>query len=162
MTAIDRYPTEELSTDEDDGTMPDNVEELRQAVVGHRIVSATKGRTKAVVNRYGVEGLEDVYGFIIELDDGTKVVMQDTDDCCAHTTLETFLLSPESVDHIITGVGTTDGYETWHIFADMGDVLKLKIGWSCGNPFYYAYGFGIHVSRIVDGEVIPERKAIEQ
>ena len=45
---------------------------------------------------------------------------------------------------------------------ERGDVLNLKVGWSAGNPFYYGYGFDIVISRIIDGEVIPERKAIEQ
>jgi hypothetical protein len=49
------------------------------------------------------------------------------------------------VDHIILGVGTTDGYTTWHVYADAGDVLELAVGWSCGNPFYYGYGFTITV-----------------
>ncbi len=158
-----RYPTEKQpaeSWNEDDGTMPENVETLRQAVVGRRIVSACRGTAKAE-SRWG-GGIEDVYGFIIELDDGTKVIMADTSDCCAYTTLESFLLNPELVDHAILGVGTTDWYETWHIYADMGDVLNLKVEWSAGNPFYYGYGFNITVSRIIDGEVIPERKAIEQ
>jgi hypothetical protein len=66
-------------------------------------------------------------------------------DCCAYTELESFLLHPELVDHIITGVGTTDGYNTWHIYADIGDVLELSVGWSSGNPFYYGYGFDIQV-----------------
>ncbi|AVP42365.1 hypothetical protein SEA_PIPER2020_69 [Mycobacterium phage Piper2020] len=159
--SADRYPAELLGDDDDDGTMPDNVDALRQAVVGRRIVSATKGQAKVVVNRWGGERLEDVTGLIIELDDGTKVILQDTSDCCAYTELESFFLAPNSVDHIITGVGTTDGYETWHIYADMGDILKLKVGWSPGNPFYYGYGFDIHVSRIIDGEVVPDVKAIE-
>ncbi|WP_283612376.1 DUF7448 domain-containing protein [Mycolicibacterium poriferae] len=143
----------------DNGTMPENVEELRQAVVGRRIVSAARGIAKAETWRGRIE---DVAGFIIELDDGTKVIMQDSSDCCAYTNLESFLLNPELVDHAILGVGTTDGYETWHVYADMGDVLNLKVGWSAGNPFYYGYGFDIVISRIIDGEVIPERKAIEQ
>lgn len=41
--SADRYPAEVLSDDYDDGTMPDNVDELRQAVVGHRIISAHQG-----------------------------------------------------------------------------------------------------------------------
>ncbi len=166
MSAIElsgRYPVEKQPADswnEDDGTMPANVEELRQAVVGRRIVSAVHGTAKAE-GRWSCE-IEDVSGFIIELDDGAKVIMQNSSDCCAYTELESFLLNPELVDHIITGVGTTDWYETWHIYADMGDVLNLKVGWSAGNPFYYGYGFEITVSRIIDGEVIPERKAIER
>jgi hypothetical protein len=134
----DRYPTETLDSDTDDGTMPENVNRLREAVAGHRIVTVESG---AATDRYG-----DVRsGTIITLDNGKRVELIDTDDCCAYTELREFLLHPELVDHIITGVGTSDGYDTWHIYADAGDVLKLSIGWSCGNPFYYGYGFDIQV-----------------
>ena len=34
-----RYAAEVLDGDDDNGTMPQNVEQLRQAVIGHRIVS---------------------------------------------------------------------------------------------------------------------------
>lgn len=129
------YVEEQLGTDDDDGTMPDSVAELREHVIGHRIVSAEKsGRT-----------------FTITLDNGKSVELANTDDCCAHTDLDAFLLHPERVDHIITGVGTTDGYTTWHVYADMGDVLELTVSWSCGNPFYYAYGFGIRVVETAGG-----------
>ena len=124
-----KYPPEVLGTDQDDGTMPRNVATLGESVVGHRIVAAGK--------RDG--------GFTIVLDDGTDVILRDTQDCCAYTELAGFFLDPTAVDHIITGVGTTDGYETWHIYADWGDILKLKVNWSCGNPFYYGYGFSIQV-----------------
>ena len=122
------YPTEVLSDDDDDGTMPENVATLAQAVVGHRIVSAEEGTATTIT-----------------LDNGRRVVLRNTNDCCAFTELEAFLLHPERVDHIILGVGTTDEYTTWHIFADFGDVMELKVGWSCGNPFYYGYGFDIEV-----------------
>lgn len=125
-----RYVEEALDAEDDNGTMPENVAALREHVVGHRIVSAEKeGGT-----------------FTITLDNGKRVDLADTDDCCAHTDLESFLLHPELVDHIITGVGTTDGYTSWHVYADMGDVLELTVGWSSGNPFYYAYGFDISVT----------------
>lgn len=133
------YPEETLDEDSDDGTMPSNVETLRQAVVGHRIVSVV---STATPNSWGYGSVDTC---VITLDNGKRVELQDTDDCCASTALESFLLHPEKVDHIITGVGTTDGYSTWHIFADMGDVLELSVGWSCGNPFYYGYGFDISV-----------------
>lgn len=132
------YPTEVLGEDDDDGTMPENVARLAQAVVGHRIVSAEK---VTVPGRYYGEDAAT----IITLDNGRRVVLRDTNACCAFTELEAFLLHPERVDHIIMGVGTTDGYTTWHIFADFGDVMELKVGWSCGNPFYYGYGFDIQV-----------------
>jgi hypothetical protein len=135
------YPTETLDPDYDDGTMPANVEKLSEAVIGHRIVSAEHGEVKSWV--YGT-----TYGLILTLDDGTKVSLADTSDCCAFTELDRFLLHPERVDHVITGVGTTDGFTKWHIYADLGDVLELDVGWSCGNPFYYGYGFDIAVEPV--------------
>jgi hypothetical protein len=132
------YELEHLSEDDDDGTMPENVATLAASVVGHRIVSAEQ---KEIPMRYGGTGK----AFVLTLDDGTQVALEDDGDCCAFTSLDSFLLHPERVDHIITGVGTTEGYTRWHIYADMGDVLELEVGWSCGNPFYYGYGFDIHV-----------------
>jgi hypothetical protein len=130
------YVEEKLGEDDDDGTMPQNVDALREHVVGHRIVSAEQnGRT-----------------FIITLDNGKRVELADTDDCCAYTDLQSFLLHADRIDHIITGVGTTDGYTTWHIYADFGDVLELTVDWSSGNPFYYAYGFNISVTK-TDGPI---------
>jgi hypothetical protein len=125
-----RYPTEIV--DDDDGTMPENVAALEQAVVGHRIVSAEK------------EGS----AFTLTLDTGARVKLRGTSDCCAYTDLESFLLHPERVDHAILGVGTTDGFTRWHIYADFGDVLELEVDWSCGNPFYYGYGFDIEVEPV--------------
>jgi hypothetical protein len=137
------YPEETLGECDDDGTMPENVATLREAVVGHRIVSVERG--VPTTTRWGGY-TEDA--LVITLDSGKRVELQDTNDCCASTELENFLLHPEKVDHIITGVGTTDGYSTWHIYADMGDVLELSVGWSCGNPFYYGYGFDISVKEL--------------
>ncbi|MGV9659119.1 DUF7448 domain-containing protein [Streptomyces koyangensis] len=138
---MNRYPEESLGEYEDDGTMPGNVETLRDAVVGHRIVSAERNKTRTWWGG-------SANALVITLDNGKRVELQDTDDCCAYTALESFLLDPGKVDHIITGVGTTDGFTTWHIYADMGDVLKLDVGWSSGNPFYYGYGFNITVKEL--------------
>lgn len=138
-----RYPVEVLDEDEDDGTMPENVEKLASQVVGHKIVSIEK--------RGDLEMPEDGWwhrarvGLVLTLDNGHRVALRDTSDCCAYTEVKSFLLHPELVDHFIAGVGTTDGYERWHIYADAGDILELEVGWSSGNPFYYAYGFSIDV-----------------
>lgn len=106
----------------------------------------------APVLEQGVEVPGRYYGTdtatVITLDNGQRVRMVGDSDCCAYTELEAFLLHPERVDHMITGVGTTDGYTTWHVYADFGDVLELTVGWSCGNPFYYAYGFTITVEDV--------------
>jgi hypothetical protein len=128
-------PDEQLGPDDDDGTMPANVAELTSAVVGRRIVKAGKDGSR----------------FNIVLDDGTRVVLVDTDDCCAYTELEEFLLHADRIEHVITGVGTTGEFTTWHVFADMGDVLEMKVGWSAGNPFYYGYGFDIAVEPVPGG-----------
>jgi hypothetical protein len=135
----DRYPTEVLDEDDDDGTMPANVAELEKVVIGRRIVSAEK--RPDLDTSYGRGGTE----LVLTLDDGTRVKLRDTSDCCAYTDLEEFFIDPTRVDHAITGVGTTEGFTKWHIYADFGDVMQLKVGWSCGNPFYYAYGFDIAV-----------------
>ena len=141
---MNRYPTETLDPDDDDGTMPDNVEALREAVVGHRIVKAERSKVRVTHPEYGWPETGDA--LVLTLDDGRSVVLMNEADCCAYTELEAFLAHPERVNHVITGVGTTDGYTRWHIYADMGDVLELTVGWSCGNPFYYGYGFNIVVS----------------
>lgn len=137
------YEVETLGSDDDCGVMPDQIDQIKDAVVGHKIVSADFGD---IPHRW-YEGRTE-RGFIITLDNGKRVLLQDTDDCCAYTELRDFLLNVEKIDHIITGVGTTDGYDTWHIYCDMGDVLELSVGWSCGNPFYYGYGFNITVEDI--------------
>jgi hypothetical protein len=137
------YEVETLASDDDCGVMPDQIDQMKEAVVGHKIVSAGWAE---VPHRWYSDRTEK--GFVITLDNGKKVMLQDTDDCCAYTELENFLLNVENIDHIITGVGTTNGYDTWHIYCDLGDVLELQVGWSCGNPFYYGYGFVITVQDI--------------
>jgi hypothetical protein len=133
------YVPETLGEEDDNGTMPESLEALRQAVVGHRIVSV-EPKVEIPGKYYGTDTAT-----VITLDSGQKVRLAGTSDCCAYTELEAFLLHPDRVDHEILGVGTTDGYTTWHIFADLGDIMELTVGWSCGNPFYYGYGFDITV-----------------
>lgn len=142
---------ENLTEDQgDDGRMTENAKALADAVVGHKIVSVEKG-AQLRVKDYG-DWERTLAGTMITLDTGRKVMLADTDDCCAYTELESFLLHPEMVDHVITGVGTEGGLTTWHVYADMGDVLELTVGWSSGNPFYYGYGFDI---RVIDPEEEP-------
>lgn len=138
-----KYEVEVLGEDEDDGTMPANVNELADSVVGHRIIKVE------TVPYYPYPGLNHTLERLeITLDTGRVVTLEDSSDCCAFTELRSFIYNADKVDHIITGVGTTDNFETWHIYADMGDVLKLHIGWSSGNPFYYGYGFEITIKDI--------------
>lgn len=71
--------------------------------------------------------------------------LADTYDTGAYTNLEDVITHLDKIDHMIMGVGTTEGFTKWHIYADLGDVLELTVGWDCGNPFYYGYGFEITV-----------------
>lgn len=134
------YPPEILSPDYDDGTMPRSRDALAEALIGRRIVSAEKTQVESWPGSSYTETAT-----VLTLDDGTKVEMVPQGDCCAYTEMEEFLLDPSSVDHMILGVGTTDEFQTWHIFADFGDVMKLKVGWSGGNVGWYTYGFDIRV-----------------
>lgn len=93
-------------------------------------------------------------GLVLTLDDGRRVILANSSECCAHTYLEKFLLHPERVDHAITGVASTNGYTKWHIFADLGDILELDVEWSAGNAFYYGYGFDIAISNTIEGTLI--------
>ena len=139
----DRYPVESLPEDEDDGTMPASAQALRDQVIGHRIIKAEQGRAKYENPHWGFP--ERGRGLVLTLDNGKKVFVAETGDCCAFTEIDKFLLNVEHVDHVITGVGTTEEYTRWHIYADYGDMLQLEVSWSCGNPFYYGYGFDIAV-----------------
>lgn len=122
--------------------MSGNVDTLAESVVGHKIVKAGWVERKLETGRYYYYGSNQ---FEIELDDGTKVYLANTDDCCAYTDLNNFLLNADLVDHVIMGVDATDNFSTWHIYADMGDVLALDVSWSSGNTGYYGFGFHIDV-----------------
>lgn len=121
--------------------MSSNVYTLAEGVVGHKIVKADWVE-RDFGDKYSWYGTRQ---FEIELDNGRKVYLANTDDCCAYTELGDFLLNVELVDHMIMGVEADQSYETWHIYADMGDVLTLDVGWSSGNTGYYGFGFHIEV-----------------
>ena len=118
-----------------------NANELANAVIGHRIVNVETVKKEDYWRRES-EVLQ------LTLDTGYKVTLRNTDDCCAFTELKSFVYNADKIDHIITGVSTENDYETWRIYADMGDVLELSVGWSEGNPYYYGYGFEIEVEEL--------------
>lgn len=132
-----------VSPDDDDGTMPENVEYLSKNLVGHKIVSVERVVTEKT-NRYSSYTIEDCF---FTLDNGDRVQLKNTKDCCAFTQVEDIIIENlDRLDHAITGVVSSNGYETWHIMADLGEIMQLKVGWSSGNPFYYGYGFNIIVT----------------
>jgi hypothetical protein len=134
-----RYPEEELGEWDDDGTMVKSLNDLRSVVIGHRIVNVDKGKIK---RQYSWDTTDNV---ILTLDNGYQVALAENGDCCAYTQVDNVIMNLDHIDHVIMGVGTTEGYTKWHIYADLGDVVELEVGWSCGNPFYYGYGFDILV-----------------
>lgn len=129
-TDYSAYVDPSVDEGDDDGTMPASVASLVDAVVGHRI---------DLVDRNN-----DAYE--LHLDSGQIVRLVEEGDCCAYTEVSQIVQYLPSTDHVITAVTTTDGYTRWHILADAGEVLEMQVGWSCGNPFYYAYGLTIEVS----------------
>lgn len=139
----ERYPLEILDGEsEDDGTMPENVEKLASHVVGRRIVGIE--RKVPMPGRYDYSCSRKAEAVLV-LDNGKRVALVETDDCCAFTDLNDIVLNLDKIDHVIMGVGTTERYTKWHIYADLGDVVEMQVGWSSGNPFYYGYGFDISV-----------------
>jgi hypothetical protein len=145
VTNFEGYPVEELDEYDDDGTMVKNVETLSESVVGRKIVAIDRNFSHKVREYDDLDYWSTKAGTALVLDDGTRVLLADTDDCCAYTELKDIVVNLDKIEHVITGVGTTDGYTKWHIYANLGDVVELSVGWSCGNPFYYGYGFDIYV-----------------
>ncbi len=128
-----------LKIEQHDYTMLKNAEELEKLVVGQKIAEV---RQVERPTRYN-----DIEKWLeIELKNGTTVQMVDSYDCCAFTELNKFLINFENIEHVITGVSTENNYETWHIYAAMGDVLTLDVGYDPSNG-YYGYGFEINVRR---------------
>jgi hypothetical protein len=137
-------PTETLHKDDDDGTMVQNVSEFAELVVGHRIVNV------AEFYLVGSEFLGKRTGLRITLDTGRTVELSESGDCCAYTELKSFLWNADKIDHVITGVSTLNGYTTWSIYADLGDVLALQVAWSQGSGSY-GYGFEMVVTDPEEG-----------
>ncbi len=117
-----------------DYQMEANEEELAEAVVGHKIVAVEKLSSSG----WSEDGVK------LTLDNGKTVNMRGVSDCCAYGSVDSFLFNEKLADHIITSVKTEDDYQTWHILADMAEVLSLDVGWSEGSG-YYSYGFTIEV-----------------
>lgn len=158
MKRVKKWFKKETCEDDLNGYMEESVEALEQALIGQRIVSAERTKhtyhkvTPAYTDCFGKlqperEHTWDEPVFRLVLDSGLVVDMVEEGACCAYTELESFFLDPSSVDHMITGVGTTDGFQKWHIYADMGQVLGLGVDWSASNG-YYGYGFTIKVRTI--------------
>lgn len=154
---IQKYDIEDFkeASYEDDGTMTRSAEELQKALIGKKIVSVEKRELtdaeKAIVEKeeYGYLNTY-LYGgemTILTLSDQTIALLIEIGDCCAYTSLDVFKLL--DTDHVITGVGTTDGFNKWFIYAEDSVVATADVSWSCGNPFYYGYGFEIKVLPLI-------------
>lgn len=129
-----------MGYNEYDEDMRENAAELEALIVGHKIVKVEKN-VKIPMKTYSW-GSDT--GTAITLDNGKRVFLEDTSDCCAYTELESFLFNEELADHIITSVKTEDSCQTWFILADMAEVLKFDVSWSEGSG-YYGVGFTMRV-----------------
>ena len=130
----------------DDGTMPDNVSEFADAIVGHRIVKVERNKTVRTGGTAWRERPRTVHADVVfTLDTGQMVALAPGGDCCAFTELDDIVGNLADVDHAVTQVKPSPGYDEWYILADYGEMMRMKVGWSPGNPFYYGYGFSIHV-----------------
>ena len=121
-----------------DDDMQNSVDDLKAEVIGHKIINVEKNVRIPGNEYWRMPGTE------ITLDNGKRVYLIDSEDCCAYTELDKFLFNADLAEHIITNVETEDSYSTWHILADMAEVLSLDVGWSEGSG-YYSYGFTIEV-----------------
>ena len=119
--------------------MEGGAEELRNALIGRRIVAVTKGANPE--SGYGKSGR-----VTFTLDDGSTAHLDDTDDCCAFTCVDD-LKFLEGVENAITSVETTDNYEKWFIYAGGIPVVEMDASWSPGNPYYYGFGFYVTVEK---------------
>ena len=153
------YIEEELNkdySDEDDGTMPEGVENLRKAVIGQRIIKVEKGaKLPTKPGEYRWQTTADV---MLTLEDGRRVALIGVSDCCASGSVDDFIEKLPVMDHIITDVGTTESYTKWHLLTGMDDVLELDVSWSPGNPFYYAYGVEIEVFELPETNATTQRE----
>ena len=163
LVGIEVTPEDSYS---DDGTMQRSAEELQKAVVGHRIINAER---KFIVYRhspYGREKESRGTHMVLTLDNQTEVILIEQGDCCAYTSIDAYKLM--STEHVITSVGTTNGFQKWFIYGSLGlgfsgdkVIFGMDVDWSCGNPFYYGYGFEIIVQPItIVMDAKPEPKGI--
>lgn len=129
----------------DDGTMLKSFESLKEAIVGHRIVKVDRSPTPVKDEEFWWRDSVPAVGLL--LDDGSTVKLVEEGDCCAYTELKDIIEHLPTIEHIITDVVHDGDFESWYILADGQQVLELSVAWSCGNPFYYPYGFWVHVER---------------
>lgn len=130
------YNDEEYKA-EAEAPLGENLTELNEMLVGQKIVKV-EPKDNNNNSYFGTT--------VLTLDNGTQVNLRDSGDCCAYTEMENVIQHLPELDHVITNVTADDGYERFHIFADLGEVLELQLSWSEGNPFYYGYGFHIDVT----------------
>lgn len=135
-----RYEIEKLPEDSwsDNGTMHENALRLQEVVVGHRIIGASLAD---IQGKYPWEGM--TRGVILDLSNQSSVLLRDGGDCCAYTYATALRLV--DTEHVITSVGTTEEFTKWFIYSENNPVLEMDVDWSCGNPFYYGYGFSLEV-----------------
>lgn len=100
---------------------------LAETVVGHRVVSAEDDS--------------------ITLDNGVKVTLTGSSDCCAWGDVSVLASTLAKTEHVITAVTESeegDQSARWFIMADTHEVLQLSGEWESSNGYYF-YGFYLTV-----------------
>lgn len=138
---------------DEDEMMEASLQSFASEVVGHRIVEVEQGvpirgvvanaaRAYAIGRNYDGKA-----ALVLTLDNGKRVGLVETGECCAYTSLQAVIQRLPEMDHAITSVKHEDGHEVWHIMAGADDVLDLEIDWSEGTG-YYLYGFNVVVQEV--------------
>jgi len=138
---------------DEDETMEASLRSFEREVVGHRIVEveeevpirgvvANAARAYAIGREY-----DGTASLVLTLDNGKRVGLVDTGECCAYTSLTRVIRGLPEIEHAITSVKHEDGHDVWHIMAGADDVLDLEIDWSEGTG-YYLYGFNVVVQEV--------------
>lgn len=135
----------------DDGQQASIKDNLEAALVGRKVVDMLPRKTELFALTDLEEAAEALNRtipkgqLILVLDNGTLVRIEEQSDCCAWTSIDEVKRNLHLVDNVITSVNMSEDLCEFYILTDFGQAMHLSTSFSCGNPFYYAYGLTIEV-----------------
>lgn len=138
----------------DNGQQASIKDNLEAALVGRKVVDVLPRKSQLFTLTAIEEAAEALNRtipkgqLILVLDNGTLVRIEEQSDCCAWTTIDKVKRNLHLVDNVITSVNMSEDLCEFYILTDFGQAMHLSTSFSCGNPFYYAYGLTIEVLKI--------------
>jgi hypothetical protein len=132
----------------------DNTDELKNLLVGHRIVSVTKG-TRAQIDPDDWNG--SLEAFTYTLDNGVELIAAGTDGGCACSNGCFTLTEGALPDNAITNVEVAEDYSygsqqvgaaTIRMFVYSGDEKTELFSSSGGDNGYYGWGHAIYAQEV--------------